>query len=72
MATESPFEKMVGEVIKDGLVANYIITVELMTEDGMDLRLITSDTMTPWHALGMLQVATEMIQAVPLGEEKED
>lgn len=69
---ESPFEKMISEAIHDGLVANYILTIELMTDEGMDLRLITSDTMTPWHAIGMLQVASEMIQAVPLSNEQED
>jgi len=27
----------------------------------MDLRVVTSDTMSPWHAIGMLQMASEMI-----------
>jgi hypothetical protein len=61
MGDESLYE-VVESVIGNDFVTNYIVAVEVMTAKGMDLRLVCSDTMSPWHATGMLQVASEMIQ----------
>lgn len=51
----------IDDVIGKSIVSNYIIAIEVMTDKGMDLRVVTSDTMSPWHAIGMLQMASEMI-----------
>lgn len=51
----------IQDVIGKAIVSNYIIAIEVMTDRGMDLRVVTSDTMSPWHAIGMLQMASEMI-----------
>lgn len=51
----------IEDVIGKSIVSNYIVAIEVMTDKGMDLRVITSDTMSPWHAIGMLQMASEMI-----------
>ena len=61
MGDESLYD-VVQDMIGEDLVTNYIVAVEVMTAKGMDLRLVCSDTMSPWHATGMLQVASEMIQ----------
>lgn len=55
------FNEVIEDVIGEAIVSNYIIAIEVMTEKGMDLRVVTSDTMSPWHAIGMLQMASEMI-----------
>lgn len=61
MGDES-LQEAIKHMIGSDLVTNYIVAVEVMTAKGMDLRLVCSDTMSPWHATGMLQVASEMIQ----------
>jgi hypothetical protein len=55
------FNEVIEDVVGEALISNYVFIVEVMTETGMDLRVVTSDTMSPWHAVGMLQVASEMI-----------
>lgn len=60
---------VVENMIGDDLVTNYIVAVEVMTPKGMDLRLVCSDTMSPWHATGMLQVASDMIQTSQQNDE---
>jgi len=55
------FSEVINDVIGNDLISNYVFVIEVMTEKGMDLRVVTSDTMSPWHAIGMLQMASEMI-----------
>lgn len=43
------------------VLVNYIVIAETLTDDGRDLSIATSDTMTPWLAAGMLECAGEMI-----------
>jgi uncharacterized protein YrzB (UPF0473 family) len=69
MGDESLYE-VVESVIGNDFVTNYIVAVEVMTAKGMDLRLVCSDTMSPWHATGMLQVASEMIQTSQKDDEE--
>lgn len=61
----------IDDVIGKSIVSNYIIAIEVMTDKGMDLRVVTSDTMSPWHAIGMLQMASEMIH-IDTGMKDED
>lgn len=55
------FNELIEDIIGDALISNYVFVIEVMTEKGMDLRVVASDTMSPWHAIGMLQMASEMI-----------
>jgi hypothetical protein len=59
--SDEPIDSLFKETIGSGLVTHYIIVVEVMTDEGMDLRIATSDNMTAWHAAGMLKVANEMV-----------
>lgn len=52
---------MLKGVLEEGLMTHYIFVVEVMTDAGMDLRIVTSDNMTTWHAAGMLNIASEMV-----------
>ena len=61
----------IGDAIGKSIVSNYIVVIEVMTDKGMDLRVVTSDTMSPWHAIGMLQMASEMIH-IDAGMKDED
>ena len=71
MGSGDSFQDIIDATVNGDIVTNYILAIEVMTDRGMDLRLVTSDTMSPWHAIGMLQVAAEMIHTAPL-DEKDD
>ena len=55
------FSSLIKEVTEGNLVTHFVVILEVMTDDGMDLRIATSDTLTAWQALGMLEVANDMI-----------
>lgn len=56
-------ERLIKESMPDSIVTHYIAIVEVMEEDGQRLRLVLSDNMTPWLAIGMLEGGTRMIDA---------
>jgi hypothetical protein len=53
--------ELISEVSDGGLLANHIVIAEVMTDDGLDLRVAGSSSLTPWQALGMLEMAKEVI-----------
>ena len=70
-------EEQIAAMMKDAmggmLITHYVLVCEVVTSDGMDLRIATSDSMTPWHATGMLQVAGDMLATgVPCDDDDED
>lgn len=54
-------EQAIRATIGNAIATHFIIVVEVMTPEGMDLRIGSSDSLTPWQASGMLEVAKEMI-----------
>jgi hypothetical protein len=58
---DDSIQALIKDAIGPNLATHYIVVVEVMTEEGMDLRIATSDNMTAWHAAGMLDVAKEMV-----------
>ena len=56
-------ERLIKESMPDSIVTHYIAIVEVMEEEGQRLRLVLSDSMTPWMAIGMLEGGTRMIDA---------
>lgn len=70
--SEDGFESIVHQVVGDNLITHFLVILEVMTEDGLDLRVASSDNLTAWNAVGMLQMATSMIHANPLDSEIDD
>jgi len=62
-------ERLIKEAMPDGIVTHYIAIVEVMEEGEQRLRLLLSDGMTPWLAIGMLEGGTRMVDAY--GEEQD-
>ena len=55
-------EDLVSRAIPDKFVANFIVIAEVFTESGStELSLVTSESMSPWLALGMIQSAHDMV-----------
>ena len=59
--SEDDFESVIKQTVEGNLVTHFLFVVEVMGEDGLDLRVATSDNLTAWTALGMLQVAKDLI-----------
>jgi hypothetical protein len=58
---DDSIKRLIREAIPNGIVTHYVAVLEVMGEDGQELRLSMSDSMTPWLALGMLQGAARMV-----------
>jgi hypothetical protein len=58
---DESFASLMDEVTDGGLLSNYIVIAEVMTDDGFDLRVAGPANITPWTALGMLQFAKGVI-----------
>lgn len=59
------FNEVVSDILGNDLVTHYLVILEVMTEDGLDLRVASSDNLTTWNAVGMLRVAADMINSYP-------
>ena len=59
------FEEVVNDIVGNDLITHYLVILEVMTQDGLDLRVASSDNLTTWNALGMLRVAADMISSYP-------
>jgi hypothetical protein len=60
--TDENFESVIRETVDGNLVTHFLFIAEVMSADGLDLRVATSDSLTAWTALGMLRVAEDLIQ----------
>lgn len=63
--SDDSFESVVHQVVGENLVTHFIVILEVMTEEGLDLRVASSDNLTAWNAIGMLQVANDLISSSP-------
>ena len=71
--SENPIEALMNEIVGDNFVTHYVVVMEVMTQEGIDLRVGTSENMTTWQALGMMDVASDMIASGALEwQNKED
>lgn len=56
-------EQLLREALPDQLVTNFIIIAEVASGSQQQLSLTVSDSMTPWLAHGMLDMATDMMRS---------
>lgn len=55
-------EKLLKDLLPEGLVTNFIIIAEVVSDTQQEIVLSVSECMTPWLAHGMLDSATEMMR----------
>lgn len=55
------FEQLVREILPSTVISNFLLVAEVVNEDGTDLNVTVSSSLTPWLALGMIRSAEEMI-----------
>jgi hypothetical protein len=59
---EEVFSEIIRGAMPGRIVSNFVLVCEVLTEDGSELSIATSDSMTPWLGNGMLQSAMSMMQ----------
>lgn len=69
---DEAFESVVHQVVGDNLITHFLVILEVMTEDGLDLRIASSDNLTAWTAVGMLEMASSLINSGPLEQELDE
>jgi len=57
------FHEIIREAIPDRMISNFVLVAEIIGQEGEELSIFTSDAMTPWLALGMLQSASETVRS---------
>jgi hypothetical protein len=62
-----PLEQLLREALPDQLVTNFIIIAEVASGSQQELSLSVSDSMTPWLAHGMLELAMDMMRSGEYG-----
>lgn len=55
------FIDMMRAGMPEKVISNYIFIAEIVSNDNNVLNIVTSNGMTPWLAVGMLQSAEDMI-----------
>ena len=58
---ENTFQDLIGSVLPDRLITNFIVVAEVMDSTNEELSIVMSDGMTPWLAVGMLKSAVDMV-----------
>ena len=46
----------------DRVISNFVLVCEILSEDGSELTVAHSDSITPWLGLGMLLSAQDILQ----------
>jgi hypothetical protein len=67
----SAFSEIIRGAMPDRVISNFVLVCEVLTEDGAELTIATSDAITPWLGLGMLVSATNMLQETATGEDED-
>lgn len=65
------FRELVQKSLPQKLIVNFVIVAEVADDDGSQLSIFVSDTMSPWLAHGMLEYAIDMIDSGTDAGEKE-
>jgi hypothetical protein len=63
LSVDKEIEQLIRESMPEGLVTNFIIIAEVASSSQQELSLSISDSMTPWLAHGMLELAIEMMRS---------
>ena len=58
---EDFFHELIRNAMPGRVITNFILVCEVLTEDGAELSLSTSESITPWLGTGMLQSAMNMM-----------
>lgn len=58
---DDSLESVLRQAVGDNLVTHFVAILEVMTQDGLDLRIATSDSLTAWTAAGMIRIAGDLI-----------
>ena len=56
------FNELIRNAMPNRIISNFVLVCEVLSEDGSELSIATSDSMTPWLGSGMLQSAMNMMQ----------
>ncbi len=61
MPENDPLREIIDGVFEKDVVSHYLMIAEVITERGQHLRLVVSEEMTPWLAMGLLSAAESMV-----------
>jgi hypothetical protein len=56
------FSELIRNAMPDRVISNFVAVCEVLTETGVELQVLTSQSITPWLATGMLQSAVNTLQ----------
>lgn len=56
-------EELLRGALPQGLVTNFVLIAEVVSDSQQELVLSISDSMTPWLAHGMLETAMDMMRS---------
>lgn len=59
---EDFFQELIRAAMPGRVISNFVLVCEVLTEDGAELSISTSESLTPWLGIGMLQSAQNMLQ----------
>ena len=57
------FREIMKKQMPNLVVSNFVMIAEVVSEDGAELTIATSDSMTPWLANGMLNFGLTMMNS---------
>lgn len=60
---DTEIEELLRGALPQGLVTNFVLIAEVVSDSQQELVLSISDSMTPWLAHGMLETAMDMMRA---------
>jgi hypothetical protein len=62
-SVDKEIEELLRGALPQGLVTNFVLIAEVVSDSQQELVLSISDSMTPWLAQGMLDTAMDMLRA---------
>lgn len=60
---DKEIEELLRSILPQGLVTNFVLIAEVVSDSQQELVLSISDSMTPWLANGMLETAMDMMRS---------
>lgn len=63
------FAEIIREAMPDHVITNFVLVCEVVNEEGTELTVAHSESMTPWLANGMLLSAQDLLQNAMTDEE---
>jgi hypothetical protein len=60
---DAEIEELLRGALPQGLVTNFVLIAEVVSDSQQELVLSISDSMTPWLAHGMLETAMDMMRS---------